>query len=247
MTDRGLAPTIVQRGFTGGHLRALSVLVAWLVLISGFQLYAWQQMLTPQELLDALVQLCRTSPAGPLLFIAAAALSPLLLLPAAVLGVVAGICFGPVLGVIITLVGCNLSATITYAAGRLSRGGVAGAGRINRMVERYGPRLRRNAFVAVVVLRLSFLPYDPINYLVGLLRVRWALFIAANTLGSLPGVIALVLAGASVRDIRQGLPMLDPVVLVTIGLLLLSVALAAALRNRASRSTPAPEETLDGR
>ena len=69
------------------------------------------------------------------------------------------------------------------------------------------------------------------------MRVRWGHFITGNTLGSLPGVIALVLAGTSIEGFEEGLPMLKPAVLISsILLLLLSLVLALVLRQRAKRS-----------
>jgi uncharacterized membrane protein YdjX (TVP38/TMEM64 family) len=234
--ERDIAAAVGQHRRDAPYLRMLLVISGWALLIGGIQLYAWQQMIHPLELIQDLVQLCHTHPVGPLFFIGAAALSPLLLIPAALLGSVAGLCFGPVLGVVLTLIGCNLSATLTYSLGRLSTRGAKGSG---RLLERYGPHLRRNAFLNVILLRLSFLPYDPVNYLIGLLHIRWASFIVANTIGSLPGVIAIVLAGAALDGIAQGLPMLDSRVLIgSVLLLLLSLGLAVALRRRATNNTP---------
>lgn len=232
MVEREQARAATQ-GRGGGTSRALLVVGLWALLVGGLQLYAWQAMLQPLELLQALVDLCERSPVGPLIFIGAAALSPLLLLPAALLGSVAGLCFGPWLGILYTLVGCNLSGLLTYSLGRASGRGVAGAGRTGRMLERHCGLLRRNGFLGVVLLRLSFLPYDPVNYLIGVARVPLIVFLAANTLGSLPGVVAIVLAGAAVEGLDQGLPMLNPAVLLGAALLLaLSLALALALRRR---------------
>lgn len=206
------------------------VVGGWLALVCGLQLYAWHAMLTPAELVDRMVGVCRTSPLGPLLFIGAAALSPLLLMPAALLGGVAGVCFGAGAGVAYTLVGCNLSALLMYALGRASH---RADGRIAQLCARYGERLRRRPFVGVLLLRLSFLPYDPVNYVVGMLRVRPAVFLLANTLGSLPGVLAIVLAGSALGR-SGGLPAVDPALLAgAAALVLISVGGALALRRRA--------------
>lgn len=214
--------------------RLLLVIGAWALIVIGAQAYAWHHGLRPDELLHDLLGLFHRGVVGPLIFMGAALLSPLLLLPAALLGGVAGHCFGPALGVLYTLVGCNLSALLTYGLGRLScrRENAAGGG----LIERHGQRLRRNGFVGVVLLRLSFLPYDPVNYLVGLMRVPWPTFLLANTVGSLPGVIAIVLAGTSLKGLSGGPPMIDPALLLgAAALLLLSAGLAWVLRARMRR------------
>lgn len=222
----------------------LLVIAGWLLLIGGFQLYAWQQMISTLELFQQLIALCRSHPAGPAFFVLAAALSPLLLTPAALLGAIAGLCYGPIFGVIYTILGCNLSALLTYSLGRFSG---SSTGRIEHLISRYGPRLRQNSFLSVIILRLSFLPYDPINYLIGLLRVPWPHFILANTLGSLPGVIMIVLAGTAVDGIEHGLPMLNPLFLAgAVILLLVSLGVALLLRRQVDRRYT-PGEANDDR
>lgn len=213
--------------------RALLVLAAWALLVGGIQIYAWREMLTLGELLQRLVLACQTDVTGPLLFVGMTMLSPLLLIPAALMGGLAGACFGPAPGILYTLIGCNLSALLTYSLGRLSR---QEHGRIERLCARYGPGLRRSPFLGVLVLRLSFLPYDPVNYLVGLLHVRIRPFLLANTLGSLPGVIVIVFAGSAAGG--HGLLAVNPAVLTgTVVLTVLSIILAVVLRRRANHKS----------
>lgn len=156
MIEHELRASGGQRRPADAYARLLLVIGAWALLIGGVQLYAWQDMLSMLDLLQSLVNICRTSPFGPLFFIGAAMLSPLLLIPAALLGSVAGLCFGPIYGVIYTIIGCNLSATITYSLGRISGGELAGAGWFGKLIGRYGPQLRNSSLLGVVMLRLSF-------------------------------------------------------------------------------------------
>jgi len=109
-------------------------------------------------------------------------------------------------------------------------------GRLARLCARYGPRLQRLPLLSVIVLRLSFLPYDPVNYLVGLLHVRLGQFLLGNTLGSLSGVVAIVLASSAVGSIGEGDALLNPAMLLAaVGLMAASAALAFVLRRRCDR------------
>jgi uncharacterized membrane protein YdjX (TVP38/TMEM64 family) len=210
--------------------RLLLVLGAWGLMAGAIQLYAWREMLTLPEVAQQLALACSSGPAGPLLFVAVAALSPLLLVPAALLGGLAGACFGPALGILYTLLGCNLSALLTYGLGRLSR---QEHGRLGRLCARHGPRLQRRPLLGVIVLRLSFLPYDPVNYLVGLLHVRLWPFLLGNTIGSLPGVLAIVLAGSAVSGVGSSAAESNPTALLSaVALMAVSAALALVLRWR---------------
>lgn len=161
-----------------------------------------------------------------------AAFSPLLLVPAALLGGLAGACFGPAAGVLYTLVGCNLSALLTYSLGRLSR---QENGYLARLCARYGPQLQRRPLISVIILRLSFLPYDPVNYLVGLLHIRLWPFLLGNTLGSLPGVVAIVLAGSAFGGLSSPAELSPALFLGAFILMAASAALALILRRRSAR------------
>ncbi len=65
-------------------------------------------------------------------------------------------------------------------------------------MQRYADRMRDNSFETTLTMRFIFLPYDLVSYLAGLLRIDYKAFILATILGSLPGTISFVLAGASV-------------------------------------------------
>lgn len=226
-----------QRSFFARYRRVLLVVGIWVLLIMGIQIYTRQQQLMPFAAIQQLVMLFQDSSFGPLLFISAAALSPFFLLPAALFGSVAGLAFGPVLGVMYTLIGCNLSATLTYLLGRYSSHDMAASGPISRLLDRYGERLHDNALLTVIVLRLTFLPYDPVNYMLGIAQITWLRFIIANTIGSLPGVIAIVLIGASLTSLDSNMPMLNPLLLLpSAGLLIVSLGVAFLLKRRAAHS-----------
>jgi uncharacterized membrane protein YdjX (TVP38/TMEM64 family) len=59
-------------------------------------------------------------------------------------------------------------------------------------------RLRRNGFMTVLLMRLLLLPFDPINYLAGFMRVGWPAFTMATILGILPTAFAFVSFGAAI-------------------------------------------------
>ncbi|HEY0605174.1 MAG TPA: TVP38/TMEM64 family protein [Herpetosiphonaceae bacterium] len=193
------------------HWHKLIVLTFWLLVLGGYQWYAWRNDLTPFAVAQQLIRLLSSSAYGPLLFIAAYMLRPLLLFSAAVLSIAAGFVWGPVWGVVYTLIGSNSSATVAYVVGRFFGRGLLTGDQAAGLAQRYAERLRSNSFVAVMTLHMLFLPYDLVNYLAGFLRIDYKAFIAATILGSIPGTLAFVLAGASIQgDFRDGLPGFDP-------------------------------------
>lgn len=205
-TTAGAAPR--QDGFLARHWQKLVAALIWLTLAGGFLGYSLSTGSSPTETLAALVELLR-SPAGPLIYILIYTLRPLAFFSAVVVTLLGGAIWGPVWGTLFVIIGSNLSATLAYGFGRVfgqdlladtnngDEGGIAG---------RYAERLRQNAFATILVMRLVYLPYDLVNYLAGFLRVPYRPYILASVLGSLPGTLTFVLAGASldIDDIFAG-------------------------------------------
>ena len=186
----------------------------WLLLIGGYGLYAWRSGLSPSEAVQDLIHYMTAGATGALLYVALYAVRPLVLFPASVLAVAAGFVFGPVLGVILTVVGCNASASVAYLAGRLFGRGVLDPEDpeepTGRMAD-YAERLRDNGFEAVLTVQFVYLPFDLVNYLAGFLRVGWRRFALATFLGSMPGIVSFVLLGSSVSmDMSTGTMGLNP-------------------------------------
>ena len=104
--------------FLKAHGQKLAALVFWLLAIGGYFWYAQQNNLTPLEVVNQLISTLRTSAYGPLLYIIVYALRPLLLFSAALLTIAAGLLFGPVGGIIYSMIGSNTSAMVAYVVGR---------------------------------------------------------------------------------------------------------------------------------
>lgn len=166
---------------------------------------------------------------------------PIVLFPASVLTIAGGILFGPVVGVLVVVLAANASAMVAYGVGRLLGRPLSGvdidAGD-RSMVRRWSSRMRDSSFETVLIMRLLFLPYDLVNYLAGLLQLRWLPFLLATALGSLPGTVSFVLLGASLDRVDDGLGGIDPVALVaSVVIFVVSLVLARILRRREGTPT----------
>ena len=147
---------------------------------------------------------------GILAFVGVYLARPIVLFPASVLTVVGGVLFGPVVGVAAVIVAANGSAMIAYWVGRLlGRDDDDSDEQTSGFIGRWSTKLRENSFETILIMRFIFLPYDLVNYAAGALRIRWAPFLAATALGSLPGTLSFVLLGASLDRVDQGLDGLD--------------------------------------
>lgn len=211
MVDTKSAPQVARPAkdsFLERHWQKLAAAVIWLLLAGSFLAYSLVTGSSPTETLQALVELLRT-PFGPLLYILIYTLRPLAFFSAIVVTLLGGAIWGPFWGMLYVVIGSNMSATLAYGFGRAFGQGMLPEGEEGKkkgIVEEYADRLRSNAFPTVLVMRLIYLPYDLVNYLAGFLRVPYTPYILASILGSLPGTLTFVLAGASLNleDIFAG-------------------------------------------
>lgn len=205
----------------------------WAAIIAGYQLWAWRAGLGPAESVRRLVDTLQGSAWGLVIYLGIYTLRPLVLFPATVLTIAGGFLFGPWLGLAVVVVGANASAMVTYAIGRWFGTGslvrAADAGRLRRYVD----RMRERSFETVLVTRLVLLPYDVVSLVAGFARIRPLPFLAGTALGSIPGTVAFVLAGASIENFDGGVPSLDPRTLVaSAALLVASFVLVRVVRRR---------------
>ncbi len=250
-TDQQAASTGIRpapASFWRRNAHKVAALCFWLLVLGGYQWYAWSHGLSSLDALRRLVDLLSRSASGPLLFIVLYAVRPLVLFPATLLTLGAGMLFGPVFGVIYTVVGSNSGALIAYAVGRYFAGyplGPAPAGplqgdRADGLLQRYTERLRTNSFMTVLTMRFVFLPYDLVNYVAGFLRIDWKAFLLATALGSLPATVAVVLAGASLHgDLGRGAPRFDGRVFAVSAVILVA---SLVLSRWAKRRSEAPND-----
>jgi uncharacterized membrane protein YdjX (TVP38/TMEM64 family) len=162
---------------------------------------------------------------------------PLVLFPAVILTVVAGLLFGPLVGVVVAVVGSNASALLVHTiGGRAAPRDTLASDDVASTARSWAVRLRANAFESVLVMRLLFLPYDAVNLVCGVLRVPRRPFIAATAIGSVPGTVAFVLIGASIDRVDEGIDGLRPEAIVaSVVLIVASIGVSRVLRRRSDR------------
>lgn len=121
---------------------------------------------------------------------------PLILFPATLLTIASGTVFGPVLGIIFTIIGENFSAALAFGIARwMGRDWVKE--HENQRLRDWEHRLQENGLITVLVMRLLMLPFDAVNYLCGLTSVRFRDFAIGTFLGILPALISFVLLGSA--------------------------------------------------
>jgi uncharacterized membrane protein YdjX (TVP38/TMEM64 family) len=213
-----------------------AIVSVWIAAILGWRWFQRSEGLSTIETAQRLVDEIDGVWWGLLAYALAYLLRPLLLFPATVITVAAGLLFGPVVGVLIVIVAANASAMLAYGIGRL----LAGERDLSSndedqagLIARWGERMRTNSFESVFIMRLLFLPYDLVNYASGALRIRWTSFLLATILGTLPGTIAFVLLGASIERLDEGLGGINPwTIVASVVIFIASLVIARFARQR---------------
>ncbi len=201
------------------------------------------------EYLDRLVTWTAENPArGALLYLVAAAFAGLAMTPGWVPMMLAGLMFGLERGIPIGAIGITLAALTGFVAGRtLLREWIEQRIAGNRRLVAIDRALDQRAFTIVLLTRLALLiPFNLLNYMYGLTRVRFRTYGAATLVGMLPAVVMYVYLGTLARDIGQ---LLDGDAVPADGrwwiaaIALVAIVAATAVIHRAA--TRALEETLD--
>ena len=139
---------------------------------------------------------------GPVVFVLGYAVAAVVFAPGSLLTLAAGAVFGLVRGSIYALAGATLGATLAFLVSRhLVRGLVERRVRADRRFaaidEAVGAQGRRIVFL----LRLSpVLPYNLLNYALGVTRVRLVDFVL-GCLGMIPGTVLYVYYGKVAGDV----------------------------------------------
>jgi phospholipase D1/2 len=146
----------------------------------------------------------RDHPLTPLAVIGAYMVGGLIVAPITVLIVATSVAFGPLLGFTYSLLGCLMSAMLTYGIGALigrdtvRRFAGARVGRLSRRIARHG-------VTAILIVRiLPVAPFTVVNVMAGASEVRFRDFILATFLGMLPGLLVMTFFGdrleSAIRD-----------------------------------------------
>ena len=180
------------------HLAKKIFAVVWLVVfVCGF--YLWRQsgiplQKLPYQLQSWLEQFGLLNAA--MIYIVFYAVRPLILFPASLLTIASGLIFGPLLGILFTIVGENASANFAFFLARwLGREAVASREQHSSLAAKWDARLSQNALVTVLIMRLIYLPFDMVNFACGLTSMRQRDFAIGTFIGILPTLIAFVLFG----------------------------------------------------
>ena len=134
---------------------------------------------------------------GGILYIFIYTIRPLIFFPATVLTALSGALFGPVLGIIYTIIGENLSANLAFTIARFFRK----EGEYNTAwIAKIDKEASQNGLVTTLILRMIWAPFDAVNYGMGLTRVKHWEYAVGTFIGIIPGLTIFVLLGDALSE-----------------------------------------------
>jgi uncharacterized membrane protein YdjX (TVP38/TMEM64 family) len=69
-------------------------------------------------------------------------------------------------------------------------------------VPRLTCKIQDNGFLTVLIMRLTFLPFDLVGYSSGMCNIKQKDFAMATVIGTIPGLLTFVFLGGSFLDLR---------------------------------------------
>jgi len=197
--------------------KPLVFLALLLSAVAGVQLSGASHYLQ-QERLQALI--ADYGALAPAVYILIYALAPVLFLPGLPLTIVGGILFGPVWGVVYTISGATIGASLAFLTARyLARDWVA-ARLPGPAWEKLDSDVARHGWKVVAFTRLiPAFPFNLLNYAFGLTNVSFAHYVVATFVCMLPACIAFIVFSSSLLGLISG--KVSPTALLGIGLIVL--------------------------
>ncbi|NLG55980.1 MAG: TVP38/TMEM64 family protein [Rhodococcus sp.] len=154
-----------------------------------------------------------TGPLTPLAFIIVHAVVTIFPVPRTVFTLSAGLLFGPVLGISLSIVATTLSAVAALWLVRAIGRDVVWQRITSPAARRVDERIHQRGWLAVGSLRLiAFIPFSIVNYVCGVTSIRTLPYMVATLFGIIPGTVGIVLLGDALSgESRPGLLLLSGV------------------------------------
>jgi uncharacterized membrane protein YdjX (TVP38/TMEM64 family) len=137
---------------------------------------------------------------APLAYVAFYAVGVCLFLPGTFLTALGAAIFGPYLGFASVWVGAMIGASLAFFIGRYLGRDFA-ASLIGDRLKKYDDAIAQNGFATVLYLRLVYFPFTPMNFGMGLTRVRFVDYFAGTALGIPVGTFILTFFVGTVKEV----------------------------------------------
>ena len=137
---------------------------------------------------------------APLVFIFIYAIGVCLFVPGTLLTTLGAAIFGPYFGFVYVWLGAMIGSSLAFMIGRYL-GREFAASLIGDRLRKYDEGIERNGFATVLYLRLVYFPFTPMNFGMGLTRVRFWDYFFGTALGIIVGTFIFTFFVGTVKEV----------------------------------------------
>ncbi|KJR99220.1 MAG: membrane protein [Desulfobulbaceae bacterium BRH_c16a] len=137
---------------------------------------------------------------APLMFVIIYVVGVCLFLPGTLLTAMGAAIFGPYWGFLYVWTGAMIGAGSAFLIGRYLGRDFA-ASLIGDKLKRFDDAIERNGFATVLYLRLMYFPFTPMNFGMGLTKVRFWDYLLGTALGILVGTFIFTFFVGTIKDV----------------------------------------------
>ena len=150
---------------------------------------------------DALEDILETTGLwAPVVYMAIYAVGVCLFLPGTLLTGLGAAIFGAYWGFLYAWIGAMMGASAAFFIGR-TLGRDFAASLIGGKLKKYDDAIERNGFATVLYLRLVYFPFTPMNFGMGLTKVRFRDYVAGTGLGIIVGTFIFTFFIGTLKDV----------------------------------------------
>lgn len=137
---------------------------------------------------------------APLVFIGVYAAGVCLFIPGSLLTGLGAAIFGPYWGFLWVWIGAMIGAGAAFFIGR-TLGREFAASLVGGKLQKYDDAIARNGFTTVLYLRLVYFPFTPMNFGMGLTKVRFRDYLSGTGLGIVVGTFIFTFFVGTLKDV----------------------------------------------
>ena len=137
---------------------------------------------------------------APMVFIFIYAVGVCLFVPGTLLTTLGAAIFGPYFGFVYVWLGAMIGSSLAFLIGRYL-GREFAASLIGDRLRKYDEGIERNGFATVLYLRLVYFPFTPMNFGMGLTRVRFWDYFFGTALGIIVGTFIFTFFVGTVKEV----------------------------------------------
>jgi uncharacterized membrane protein YdjX (TVP38/TMEM64 family) len=137
---------------------------------------------------------------APVVYMMIYAVGVCLFLPGTLLTGLGAAIFGAYWGFLYVWIGAMMGASAAFFIGR-TLGRDFAASLIGNKLKKYDDAIERNGFATVLYLRLVYFPFTPMNFGMGLTKVRFRDYVAGTGLGIIVGTFIFTFFIGTIKDV----------------------------------------------